>query len=92
MVKSYKLFINGEWVETQDALEVPNKYTQETYAKVSKASEQEVTQAVDAAERAFKENPMPPYKRYQILKRVSELLQEKRKNSQKLLPLKQANL
>ncbi|MFQ3543415.1 aldehyde dehydrogenase family protein [Halobacillus rhizosphaerae] len=96
MVKSYKLFINGEWVETQDALEVPNKYTQETYAKVSKASEQEVTQAVDAAERAFKENPMPPYKRYQILKRVSELLQENKEELAKIItaeagkPLKQA--
>ncbi|MFZ0371268.1 MAG: aldehyde dehydrogenase family protein, partial [Halobacillus sp.] len=76
MVKNYKLYINGEWINTGDKLEVLNKYTQETYAEVAKASEKEVNQAVEAAQKAFNNNQMSPYKRYEILKRVSELLLE----------------
>ncbi|KHE72226.1 aldehyde dehydrogenase family protein [Halobacillus sp. BBL2006] len=96
MVKSYQLFINGEWVTTEDQLDVLNKYTQETYVRVAKASEKEVDQAVEAAQRAFKSNPLSAYQRYEILKRVSELLQENKEELAKNItmeagkPLKQA--
>ncbi|WP_028781864.1 aldehyde dehydrogenase family protein [Thalassobacillus devorans] len=95
MVQSHNLYINGEWVKTDDQLEVFNKYTQEVYARVSKAGEKEVEQATTAAETAFKENPLPPYERYKILKRVSELLQENKEDLAKNItmeagkPLKQ---
>ncbi|MGI8317120.1 aldehyde dehydrogenase family protein [Halobacillus mangrovi] len=96
MVKSYQLFINGEWVNTEDQLDVLNKYTQETYARVAKASEKEVDQAVEAAQQAFKTNPMTPYQRFEILKKVSELLLENKEELAKNItmeagkPLKQA--
>ncbi|ARI78191.1 aldehyde dehydrogenase family protein [Halobacillus mangrovi] len=96
MVKSYQLFINGEWVNTDDQLDVLNKYTQETYARVAKASEKEVDQAVEAAQHAFKTNPMAPYQRFEILKKVSELLLENKEELAKNItmeagkPLKQA--
>ena len=96
MVKSYSLYINGEWTKTNEELEVLNKYTQEPYAKVAKASEKEVDMAIEAAHQAYKREKIPPYERYKILKRVSELLQENKEELAKNItleagkPLKQA--
>ncbi|MCA0969757.1 aldehyde dehydrogenase family protein [Halobacillus litoralis] len=96
MVKHYPLYINGEWTKTDDEVEVLNKYTQETYAKVSKASEREVDQAVEAAEYAYRNHKLGAYERYSILKRVSELLQENKEDLARNItmeagkPLKQA--
>lgn len=78
MATQYKLYIDGKWLETEDKLEVENKYTKEVHAVVSKAGEKEVDQAIAAASKAFKEKEIAPYERYQILKRVSELLAERK--------------
>ncbi|MBM7551208.1 aldehyde dehydrogenase family protein [Thalassobacillus pellis] len=96
MVQDYKVFINGNWIQTDDKIDVVNKYTQQTYVKIAKAGEKEVDEATEAAQSAFKDKQMPPYKRYQILKRVSELLQENKDTLAENLsieagkPLKQA--
>ncbi|MBA2174652.1 aldehyde dehydrogenase family protein [Halobacillus locisalis] len=96
MVKSYALYINGEWTKTEEELEVLNKYTQEPYAKVAKASEKEVDMAIEAAHKAYKREKIAPYDRYKILKKVSELLQENKEELAKNItleagkPLKQA--
>ncbi len=96
MVKSYPLYINGEWTKTNEELEVLNKYTQEPYSKVAKASEKEVDMAIEAAHQAYKREKIAPYERYKILKRVSELLQENKEELAKNItleagkPLKQA--
>ncbi|UOQ92660.1 aldehyde dehydrogenase family protein [Halobacillus shinanisalinarum] len=96
MVKQFKLYIDGEWIDTDEVVNVANKYTHDTYVQVAKASEKEVDQAIGAAERAFTEQQMSPYKRYQVLKRVSELLQENKEEFAKTItmeagkPLKQA--
>ncbi|WP_181349328.1 aldehyde dehydrogenase family protein [Thalassobacillus sp. CUG 92003] len=76
MVQTYNLYIDGQWKTTEQKLEVQNKYTLDAFAEVSKASENEVNQAVTAAERAFQTTRFDPYERYRILKQVSELLQE----------------
>ncbi|TGB05377.1 aldehyde dehydrogenase family protein [Halobacillus salinus] len=75
-MKQYPLYIDGEWVTTEEKLDVLNKFTQEQYVQVSKASEKEVDRAIEAADRAFRNKQMGPYERYTILKKVSELLQE----------------
>lgn len=74
--EQFDLFIDGKWVSTDDKVDVLNKYTQGTYAKVSRAGEKEVNQAINSAEKAFKSDKSGAYDRYKILKRVSELLQE----------------
>lgn len=76
MSEQFGLFINGEWVSTDEQMTVLNKYTGKTYATVSKAGENEVDQAIVSAEKAYKSNKLGAYERYKILKRVSELLQE----------------
>ncbi|WP_173917084.1 aldehyde dehydrogenase family protein [Halobacillus sp. Marseille-Q1614] len=96
MASDYPLYIDGEWVKTDETLEVLNKYTQETYVNVSKASENDVDQAIAAAESAYKNDALSPYDRYEILKRVSELLMERKEEIADIItieagkPLKQA--
>ncbi|WP_121615628.1 aldehyde dehydrogenase family protein [Virgibacillus halodenitrificans] len=80
MNNQLNLFIDGEWIETNDKLKVLNKYSGETYAEVSKAGEREVNKAIEGAEKAFKQEELPPYKRYEIIKKVSELLQEEKES------------
>ncbi|MCT2535797.1 aldehyde dehydrogenase family protein [Aquibacillus koreensis] len=74
--RSYKLYIDGKWIETKEQLSVLDKYTQEVYATVSKAGEQEVDLAITSAQAAYKQKQLPPYERFTILKRIGELLLE----------------
>ncbi|MFC2947902.1 aldehyde dehydrogenase family protein [Virgibacillus sediminis] len=96
MSTEFDLFINGEWVSTEDKLKVKDKYSQQVYATVSKAGEGEVDKAISGAEEAFHSKQLSPYERYEILKKVSEqLLEDKEDFAQVLVaeagkPLKQA--
>ncbi|SIS47098.1 aldehyde dehydrogenase family protein [Salimicrobium flavidum] len=95
-MEEFKLYINGEWKETDSQAEVLDKYTQKPFALVHKASEQEVGDAVTAADEAFQEGALSPYERFEILKRVSDLLRKKKEEFAKMItkeagkPLKQA--
>ena len=76
-MERYGLFIDGAWRETGRWQEVRNKFTGEVIAQVSVASQEDVAQAVRAARRAADRGPLPPYQRYEILKRAGELLAER---------------
>lgn len=78
MTKHYPLLINGEWTNTGEKLEVSNKYSGEVMATVAVAGRSEVDQAVAAAVEAFHTSPLPPYKRFEILKKASELLLQRK--------------
>lgn len=71
---SHCIFINGKWLDTGDYYEIFNKYSGEPFARVCRAAAADVIKAVDAAEAAFKQNPLSPYARYEILMKASELL------------------
>ncbi|SDJ41648.1 aldehyde dehydrogenase family protein [Salimicrobium halophilum] len=95
-MEEFKLYINGEWTATSEQSDVLDKYSGDTYASVHQASEKEVDQAVKAADEAFREGPLPPYERFKVLKRVSELMQERKEDLAQTItkeagkPLKQA--
>ncbi|MGB9804790.1 aldehyde dehydrogenase family protein, partial [Desulfofundulus sp.] len=72
------LYINGEWRTTASFIPVTNKYSGEVIARVAVASRKEAEEAVTAAERAFRENTLTPWQRYQILNKASELLLARR--------------
>jgi acyl-CoA reductase-like NAD-dependent aldehyde dehydrogenase len=65
-----KLFLDGEWVETGEWLEVCSPYSGEVVARVAKAGAAEARRAVDAAERAMRD-PLPAHKRAEILVKVA---------------------
>jgi betaine-aldehyde dehydrogenase len=58
-VKSYPLYINGDFVEPESAgsLDVIDPSTSETIAKVPDASDRDVDRAVEAARKAFDDGP-----------------------------------
>jgi len=76
-MKKYGLFIDGKWLETEKTCEVFNKSTGKVAAMISIAEKQEVTAAVDAAEKALKVERIAPYRRYEILMKASNLLMER---------------
>ncbi|TDF98059.1 aldehyde dehydrogenase family protein [Paenibacillus piri] len=75
-MEHYPILIDGEWIQTEEKLEVKDKYSGETVAAVSVASKQLAERAVTAAQKAYSTNRLSPYRRYEILKKTSELLLE----------------
>jgi acyl-CoA reductase-like NAD-dependent aldehyde dehydrogenase len=68
-----KLFVDGEWIETGEWMEVRSPYSGEAVGRVAKAGAEETKRAIDAAERAMRE-PLPAHKRAEILVRVAGAL------------------
>jgi len=77
-IEKQKLFINGEWVETEDTYRIYNKYTGDVFSEVSIASPELVDKAVVAAAHAHKHTEFSPDNRYTVLLRVAELLKQNR--------------
>lgn len=78
---SYGLFIDGEFVDSQDgsAFETVNPATEEVLTEVTTAGPGDVGRAVDAARRAQQETwgPMSGAERAKYLFRVARILQER---------------
>ena len=68
-----RAFIDGEWVETGEWVEVRSPYSGDVVGRVTKAGAAEAQRAVDAAARAM-ESPLPAHKRAEILVRVAGYL------------------
>lgn len=71
-----RLYVDGEWVETDSVLEVRSPYSGEVVATVARSGKEEARRAVDAAARAMRE-PLPAWQRADILDRVAVLVQER---------------
>jgi acyl-CoA reductase-like NAD-dependent aldehyde dehydrogenase len=77
----YKLFIDGQWVDSGHSLEVTNKYSQEVFAAVPAAGQEEVDKAIAAAQRAASVMAdMPAYRRSEILTRTVALITERKRD------------
>jgi len=72
MVKSYKMYIGGEWVEASggEYFDDMNPYTGEVYARISSGKRADATHAIEAAQAAFPKwaNTPPSVKRGIFLK------------------------
>ncbi|MCC7117657.1 MAG: aldehyde dehydrogenase family protein [Anaerolineales bacterium] len=74
----YKLLINGRWVNSGEMQEVKNKYNGKVIGALPVATQAQVDEAIDAAERAEEAMAdMPAHKRAEILLRTAELLRER---------------
>ncbi|GBF32384.1 aldehyde dehydrogenase [Desulfocucumis palustris] len=71
---TFKIYINGRWIDTGSYYEVFNKYSGEPLARVCRASSSDAFEAVDSAEKAFQNNKLTPLQRYYILEKTSEIL------------------
>lgn len=73
-----KLFVAGSWVEGTSSEPVENKFTGDTLAEVSKASTEQVDRALAHLQSAFQRSILPPYQRFEVLSKASQLLEERR--------------
>ena len=79
MAKTHRLFVGGKWITEKESMPVLDKYTGETMGNVPVASRGTTEAAIRAAHEAFPSwSRTPAHKRYEVLTRVSQLL-EKRK-------------
>jgi len=77
-MREFKTYVGGEWVLTDETIDVIDKYSGEVIAKVPKADKKLVDKAVDAAAEAFEEfKRMPAYKRSEILEKAADLIRER---------------
>ncbi|MHB9146372.1 MAG: aldehyde dehydrogenase family protein [Symbiobacteriia bacterium] len=75
-MERFGLYIDGRWVDTEKRLSVVDKYRNEPFAEIGLASPEQVSQAIAAAQRAWRDHPLPPQERFRILSRTSVLLGE----------------
>ena len=84
-MKSYKLYIDGEWINSTSGkwFETENPYTGETWAKISRGNAEDVDRAVKAASKAFQGGwgQTKPTERGKLLNRLAEVIE---KNSERL--------
>ena len=81
-LKKYKMFINSEWVESEDGknFDSINPSTGEAWANIPEASANDVDKAVNAAYKAFSEgewSSITPTQRGKYLRKLGEILADK---------------
>ena len=79
-MEKYKLYINGEWVESSSGeyYDDMNPYTGEVFAQVANATEEDVKKAIDAAQAAFPIwREVPPSEKRRLLIRCAEILERR---------------
>jgi len=78
-METYKLYLAGSFVETNDKIKIANSYSGQGIAEVSLASETELEQAIEAAQKVEKVMAaLPSYKRYEILTAIAGLMKSEK--------------
>jgi acyl-CoA reductase-like NAD-dependent aldehyde dehydrogenase len=78
-METYKLYLAGSFVETNDKIKIVNSFSNKCVAEVSLASETELEQAITAAQKVEKVmSAMPSYQRYDILMNIAGLMKSEK--------------
>ncbi len=89
MVDRYKLYINGEWIDSASGelfTRVNPADPDEIIGEFQKGNEKDIDKAVEAAEKAFEKwSETPPPKRGEILFKVARLLEKEKENLAKTM-------
>ena len=79
MLKETKLWINGQWEQTENTYELSSPYTGKVIAKVAKANVRDVERAIEGAHEAFTLfRKTSAYERAEILYRVVDMMRARR--------------
>ena len=73
-----RLLINGQWVDGVGTFDVTDKFSGEVIGQADRASREQVDAAVAAAHASFLAHRLDPYDRYTILRRVCDLIENRR--------------
>jgi glyceraldehyde-3-phosphate dehydrogenase (NADP+) len=81
-----KMFIAGEWLDTEEKIEVLNPYNEEVVDTVPNAAPQEVEKALESAARGAQiMAELPAYQRFSILMKAAGLLLERQEEFARLI-------
>lgn len=78
-IKTYGLYLGGEWLETADTIPVVHKYSGEIIARITRAQKKHITDAVTLAEKTFKSSKLTAFDRYNILLKAAVITDVRRK-------------
>jgi len=89
MVDKYKLYINGEWIDSDSGetfTRVNPADPDEVLGEFQRGNEKDVDKAIDAAENVFEKwSETPPPQRGQILFKIAKLLEKQKEDLAKLM-------
>ncbi|MDA8193917.1 MAG: NAD-dependent succinate-semialdehyde dehydrogenase [Thermaerobacter sp.] len=89
-MKHYGLWINGNWVDTENTMAVTNPATGEVIATVAEGGIQQAQDAIDAASRAFRAwSAMPAPDRARILRNVADRIRARAQGLAEILTTEQ---
>lgn len=89
-MKSWSNYINGEWVNSNETIEVENPATQEVFATVPKGGSKEANAAADAAHAALDSwSALTAYERSEYLEKWVSLIKENREEIGRLMTQEQ---
>ena len=78
-MKHFKTYINGQWLDSNERIEVQNPANDEVYATVPSCSTSQAMEAIEAAEKAQPAwQALPPIERAGYLYKIAENLQAER--------------
>jgi acyl-CoA reductase-like NAD-dependent aldehyde dehydrogenase len=81
-----RLFINGEWVEAVEYSELKSPYSGEVIAEIPVATEEQVNQAIDAADQARSEmRKLTSFQRSTILENLVVRLKERKEEAAQII-------
>ena len=52
-IKTYPLYLDGQWIDFDEHIEVTNPATGQVFARVAKLNRKDVATAIDHAQKAF---------------------------------------
>lgn len=90
MIKT-NLWIDGQWVETVKRDQLTAPYDGEVIAEIARATPEQVSMAIESAHRAYKNfKEKTAYERATILRKVSEIMKDKKEELAKIISLEAA--
>ncbi len=79
MSEKYKMYLAGEWRDSDKSIDVVNPYDKLTYGSVAAASPEDYTEAIAKADEVFHSfRSSPSYKRYEALQHISSEIERRK--------------
>jgi acyl-CoA reductase-like NAD-dependent aldehyde dehydrogenase len=88
-----KMFLRGEWVDRASKIEVRNPFDQSLVDTVPRATAEDVEAAIEGAvDGAGEMRKLPAYRRFQILRRAADLINERQEQLARIISLEEGKL
>jgi glyceraldehyde-3-phosphate dehydrogenase (NADP+) len=93
MAKNYKMYLAGEFVESEDSIEVRCPYDNSLVGRAAKAGKKECTRAITAANKAFEQTrKLHAYQREAILNQIADTIEKQSEKFARMISLEMAKV